>query len=50
MVARITNGLTLQAAAPGNQSRQTNSPVLIDNNARSHHFGRPITQSCDTEG
>jgi len=39
--------LTLQGAASWNQSRQTNSPVLIDNVPGSVNFGKPITQDCD---
>src|SRR5205807_5235505 len=49
-VARVVTGLTLQAAASWNQSRQTNSPVLIDNNPQSANFGKPITQVCDSTG
>ena len=50
LVARVTDGLTLQGAASWNQSRQTNSPVLIDNNPQSANFGKPITQDCDSTG
>ena len=32
VVARVIEGLTLQGAGSWNQSRQTNSPALIDNN------------------
>jgi len=45
-VARVISGLTLQGAASWNQSRQTNSPVLIDNNPASNNFGKQITQKC----
>ncbi len=38
LVARVISGLTLQGAASWNQSRQTNSPVLIDNNPGEHQF------------
>jgi iron complex outermembrane receptor protein len=48
--ARVINGLTLQGAAAWNQSRQTNSPALIDNNPLSTNFGKPITQNCDSTG
>ena len=55
LVARVTSGLTLQGAASWNQSRQTNSPVLIDNNAgngttipASVNLGKQITQYCPT--
>ncbi len=50
LVARVMTGLTLQGAASWNQSRQTNSPVLIDNNPASANFGKPITQVCDING
>jgi len=46
LVARVVTGLTLQAAASWNQSRQTNSPALIDNNPASVNFGKPITEVC----
>ncbi|HUX72559.1 MAG TPA: TonB-dependent receptor [Steroidobacteraceae bacterium] len=46
LVARVTTGLTLQGAASWNQSRQTNSPALIDNNPASVNVGKPITQYC----
>ncbi len=50
LVARVVTGLTVQAAGSWNQSRQTNSPALIDNNPASAGFGKPITQNCDTTG
>ncbi len=50
VVARITEGLTLQGAGSWNQSRQTNSPALIDRNPASVNFGKPITVSCDSTG
>jgi iron complex outermembrane receptor protein len=50
LVARIISGLTVQGAASWNQSRQTNSPILIDNNPASVNFGKPITQKCDGTG
>ncbi|MGH9207932.1 MAG: TonB-dependent receptor domain-containing protein, partial [Acidimicrobiales bacterium] len=50
LLARIMTGLTVQGAASWNQSRQTNSPALIDNNngqipgvPASVNFGKPIT-------
>src|SRR5581483_462460 len=43
-------GLTLQGSASWNQSRQTNSPLLIDNNPASANFGKPISQTCDSTG
>ena len=50
MVARVTSGLTVQGAASWNQTRQTNSPALIDNNPMSANFGHAITQACDSTG
>jgi iron complex outermembrane receptor protein len=49
-VARVISGLTLQGAASWNQSRQTNSPALIDNNPASNNYGKPITQACTLTG
>ncbi len=46
VVALVTTGLTLQGAASWNQSKQTNSPALIDDNPASINFGKPITESC----
>jgi iron complex outermembrane recepter protein len=50
LVARVTSGLTLRGAASWNQSEQTNSPALIDNNPADNipggNFGKPITQAC----
>jgi iron complex outermembrane receptor protein len=46
LVARVVTGLTLQYAASWNQSEQTNSPQLINNNPASANFGKPITQVC----
>jgi iron complex outermembrane receptor protein len=50
LTARLVPGLTLQAAAAWNTSRQTNSPQLIDNNTASAGYGQPITQNCDSSG
>jgi iron complex outermembrane receptor protein len=47
LVARVVNGLTLQGAASWNQSRQTNSPILLDNNPASANYGKPITYACN---
>jgi iron complex outermembrane recepter protein len=47
---RLINGLTFQGAGSWNHSRQTNSPVLIDNNPASAGYGKPITQVCDATG
>lgn len=50
LVFRPIGGLTLQAAASWNQSKQTNSPSLIANNPDSNNFGKPITTNCDSTG
>ncbi|HEX3846746.1 MAG TPA: TonB-dependent receptor [Steroidobacteraceae bacterium] len=50
MVARVFGGLSLQGAASWNQTRQTNSPALMDNNPASANYGHPITQACDSSG
>jgi iron complex outermembrane receptor protein len=50
VVALVAQGLTLQGAASWNQSEQTNSPALIDNNPASANFGKPITQACSAAG
>ena len=50
LVGRVTNGLTLQGSIAWNQSVQTNSPALIDNNPASANFGKPITQVCSSTG
>lgn len=49
-VVRVVSGLTVQGAGSWNQSRQTNSPSLIDNNPASASYGKPITQNCDATG
>jgi outer membrane receptor protein involved in Fe transport len=45
LVGRVTNGLTLRGSIAWNQSVQTNSPSLIDNNPASANFGKPIAQA-----
>jgi iron complex outermembrane receptor protein len=50
LVARVVSGLTLQGAASWNQSRQTNSPVLLNNNPASPEFGKPISNACNAYG
>jgi iron complex outermembrane receptor protein len=50
LVARVVTGLTLQGSASWNQSRQTNAPVLLDNNPGSANFGKPITFACNAYG
>jgi iron complex outermembrane recepter protein len=43
ILARVTQGLTVQAAASWKTAEQTNSPFLIDNNPASVNYGKPIT-------
>ena len=50
LVARLVTGLTLQAAASWNQSRQTNSPILFNNIPTSPNFGQQITFACNQFG
>jgi iron complex outermembrane recepter protein len=51
LIARITSGLTLQAAGAWNfYNQQTNSPALIDTNPASVNFGKPITEVCSASG
>jgi iron complex outermembrane recepter protein len=50
LVGRVVTGLTLQGSIAWNQSVQTNSPSLIDNNPASVNFGKPITQVCSATG
>jgi iron complex outermembrane recepter protein len=47
LVGRVVAGLTLQGAASWNQSRQTNSPQLTDNNPASNDYGKTITTNCN---
>ncbi len=48
LVMRVAPGLTVQGAGSWNQSTQTNSPALINNNPASNTYGKPITQNCNT--
>jgi outer membrane receptor protein involved in Fe transport len=50
LVARVVTGLTLQGSASWNQSRQTNSPILLDNVPGTPNFGKPITFACNAFG
>src|SRR5580698_9226316 len=43
IVAKVADGLTVQGATSYNESKQTNSPYLINNNPASPNFGQPIT-------
>ena len=49
-IARVTTGLTVQGAAAWNQSEQTNSPILLNNNPKSANYGQPITTACNAFG
>jgi outer membrane receptor protein involved in Fe transport len=49
LVARVTNGLTLQGAVAWNfHNEQTNSPALLNNNPASPGYGTPITTACNS--
>ena len=50
LVAKVTRGLTVQASASWNHSKQTNSPALIDQNPLSVNYGKPITEVCNSAG
>ena len=50
LVARPMRGLTLQYSASWNQSEQTNSPQLIDNNPYSDNYGKPIPGAINPYG
>jgi outer membrane receptor protein involved in Fe transport len=45
IVARVTDGLTVQGSASYNRSRQANSPCLVDNVEGTPAFGQCITQA-----
>ena len=45
IVARPTNGLTIQGSATYNDSTQSNSPCFIGNNPAASSFGKCITQA-----
>ena len=42
--AVVAPGLTLMGSGSWNSSKQTNSPLLVDNNPASNNYGNPITQ------
>jgi iron complex outermembrane recepter protein len=50
LVARITDGLTVQGSSSYNNSKQTNSPFLMNNNPLSPNFGQPITSISNPYG
>ena len=47
LVARVTNGLSIQGGASWNSSKQTNAPLLLANNPDSGNFGKPVTTTVD---
>src|ERR1700730_6480912 len=50
VVARVTQGLTLQGSASYNDAKQSNSPCLMANNPASATFGKCITQVVNPAG
>jgi iron complex outermembrane receptor protein len=50
IVAKVADGLTVQGATSYNESKQTNSPYLINNNPASPNFGQPITSILNPYG
>ncbi len=50
VVARATEGLTIQASSAWNSSSQQNSPYLINNNLLSPGYGKPITSIANPYG
>jgi outer membrane receptor protein involved in Fe transport len=50
VLARVTQGLTVQLATAWNSSSQTNSPYLIDNNPASENYGHAITSIANPYG
>jgi iron complex outermembrane receptor protein len=50
IVARVTDGLTVQGSTSYNKSKQTNSPFLINNNPLSATYGQPITSVSNPYG
>jgi iron complex outermembrane receptor protein len=47
LVAKITDGFTVQGSAAWNSSEQTNSPALLVNNPAAPGYGKPITNACN---
>ncbi len=50
VVARVTQGLTVQGSASYNDAKQQNDPCLIANNPASSNFGKCITQVYNPSG
>ena len=50
VVARVSEGLTVQGSASYNRSYETNSPLLTNNNPASPNFGKPITSVVNVFG
>lgn len=44
LVARVTDGLTVQGSSSWNSAKQSNSPCLVSNNPTSSAYGQCITQ------
>jgi outer membrane receptor protein involved in Fe transport len=50
LIARATEGLSIQGSMSYNDSRQTNSPSLVNNNPLSPTFGQPIASIANPYG
>ncbi len=50
VVARVTQGLTVQGSASYNDAKQSNNPCLVANNPASATFGNCITQVVNPAG
>ncbi len=50
VVARLTQGLSVQGGGSWNHSEQTNAPYLLANNPNSVNFGKPITSIANVYG
>jgi iron complex outermembrane recepter protein len=49
-LARLTEGLTVQASGSYNKSYETNSPLLVGNNPQNASFGKPLTSIVNVFG
>jgi hypothetical protein len=50
IIARVTDGITVTGSSSYNNSKQTNSPSLINNNPASVNYGKPITTVLNPYG
>jgi iron complex outermembrane recepter protein len=50
IIARVAEGLTVQGSTSYNDSKQTNSPSLMNDNPASPGFGQPITSVSNPYG